>query len=305
METIISGNEWKGEFHNRRKNGDLYWEKANIIPIKNNKGQIMNFLAIKEDITETRKPQPALVESEALLKEAVDTKDKFFSMVSHDLRGPISSMVSLTELMTDPAYSFTPDEIHSYTASLHHTADSTYRLLENLLEWSRLQRGTIPFMPELIDVSGLLNTCDLSLTEKARNKHIDLKMNYQEGLTLVADENMLRSVIRNLLSNAIKFTKPGGEIHIEVNKIENNEIIFIIKDNGIGMPQKILDGIFKVAENVSRPGTNNEPSSGLGLILCKEFIEKHGGRIWGESEEGKGSAFYFVLPVEHTTTVVI
>jgi hypothetical protein len=293
--TLLQGNEWKGEFHNRKKNGELYWEKAIVIPIKNTEGLVDGYMAIKEDITEQRKAQQALIESEARLKQALDTKDKFFSIVSHDLRGPVSTLVSLTELLSDKSYHFTAEEIATYLHSMHQTADSTYRLLENLLEWSRLQRGTITFSPDYLDIAEFLKSCDQSIIEKAKAKNVELVITSPKNLSVYADENMLRTILRNLLSNAIKFTKRGGKVVFEVQKTQKGDALFMVRDNGIGMSNEMLNKLFDVAQNVSRPGTDNESSSGLGLILCKEFVEKHGGKIWVESTESKGSTFYFTI----------
>lgn len=294
-DTLLQGNEWKGEFHNRKKNGELYWEKAIVIPIKNTEGLVDGYMAIKEDITEQRKAQQALIESEARLKQALDTKDKFFSIVSHDLRGPVSTLVSLTELLSDKSYHFTAEEIATYLHSMHQTADSTYRLLENLLEWSRLQRGTITFSPDYLDIAEFLKSCEQSIIEKAKAKNVELLITSPKNLSVYADENMLRTILRNLLSNAIKFTKLGGKVVFEVQKTQKGDALFMVRDNGIGMSNEMLNKLFDVAQNVSRPGTENESSSGLGLILCKEFVEKHSGKIWVESEEGKGSTFWFTI----------
>jgi PAS domain S-box-containing protein len=299
--TIKAGNVWRGEFLNKKKNGELYWEDAVISPIKNDQGDIVNFMAIKQDITKLKEATSEIINKNEALKELVATKDKFFSIISHDLRSPLSSILNLSELFTDDSYSFSAEELKTFGQSINQTADSTYRLLENLLEWSRLQRGAIPFKPELIDIAGFLNSCDHSIIEKAKNKRIKIDMQFTGGLSVFADENMLRSIMRNLISNAIKFTKPDGRIIIEISKSEQNETLFAISDNGIGIPIQILENLFSITEKTSRPGTDNEPSSGLGLILCKEFVEKHGGKIWAESNIDEklgstGSKFYFTIP---------
>jgi signal transduction histidine kinase len=278
----------------------LYWEDAIISPINNGDGEIVNYMAIKQDITKLKEATNEIISKNQELKEINATKDKFFSIISHDLRSSLSSILSLSELLTDKAYSFSAEELKTFGQSINQTADSTYKLLENLLEWSRLQRGIITFNPELINISDFLNSCDHSIIEKAKNKHIKLDMKITKDLTLYADVNMLRTIMRNLISNAIKFTKSDGLILIEISKSERGETLFAIRDNGIGMPPEILDKLFNVAENTCRPGTENEPSTGLGLVLCKEFIEKHGGKIWAESDydgksRGKGSTFYFTI----------
>jgi PAS domain S-box-containing protein len=292
---IKSGKTWKGELLNKKKNGELYWEDAMISPIKSNEGEIVNFMAIKQDITKLKESNEEIINKNETLKELNATKDKFFSIISHDLRSPLSSIVNLSELMTDRSYDFSVDEIGSFAKSLHQTADSTYKLLENLLEWSRLQRGNISFNPEKIIISDFFTSCDPSLFEKAKNKNVKIEMKHVEDLVVIADKNMLRTIMRNLLSNAIKFTKSNEKVVIEVKKLKKGEVLFAIKDNGIGMPLEMISRLFNVAENVSRPGTDDEPSSGLGLILCKEFVEQHNGKIWVESTEGKGSTFFFTI----------
>lgn len=294
-ETIASGNAWSGIFHNKRKNGDLYWEKANIMPVKTADGNPLYFLALKEDITEQLKAQDALIESEKLLKEALAAKDKFFSIISHDLRSPFSTLVSFTELMSDDQTHFSVDEYKQYSRALSKTAQSTFSLLENLLEWSRLQRGSIPFKPESIDINEFIKTCDPSIIEKMKAKQIEFEIQVEDNLTVQADRNMLHAILRNLMSNATKFTPIGGKIQLKIYTTTSKQTYFEIHDNGIGMPKHLLENLFSISEKTSRPGTNNEPSSGLGLILCKEFVEMHGGKIWAESEEGNGSTFYFTL----------
>jgi PAS domain S-box-containing protein len=294
-ETIESGKTWKGEFLNKKKNEDVYWEDAIISPLKNKEGEIINYMAIKQDITKLKEATNQIVSKNQKLNELNATKDKFFSIISHDLRSPLSSILNLTDLMTDETYNFSEDDIKSFSQSLHKTADSTYKLLENLLEWSRLQRGIIQFNPEKIAILDFFNSCDPSVFEKAKNKNVKLDMKYNEDLIVFADENMLRTIMRNVLSNAIKFTKPKGKVLTEVSKTKQGKVLFTVKDSGIGMPPEMTSKLFDVAENVSRPGTDDEPSSGLGLILCKEFVDKHGGNIWVESEEGKGSTFYFTI----------
>jgi signal transduction histidine kinase len=296
--TIKNGKTWRSEFLNKKKNGEMYWEDAIISPIKNNEGEIINYMAIKQDITKLKEASNEIISKNRELSEINATRDKFFSIISHDLRSPLSSILNLSELFIDENYTFTAEELKSFGQSINQTADSTFRLLENLLEWSRLQRGNIPFKPELIDIADFLNLCDHSIIEKAKSKQIKIEMAFDKGLSVLADENMLRSVMRNLVSNAIKFTKPDGKIQIEIEKNEAGEIQFAIRDSGIGMSAEMLSKLFNVSENVSRPGTENEPSTGLGLILCKEFVEKHGGKIRAESVEDKGSTFYFTIPKE-------
>ncbi len=224
------------------------------------------------------------------------TKDKFFSIISHDLRGAFSSILGLTGLMADDSYDLSTEDLRYFTLSVHKTAKSTNDLLQNLLEWSHLQKDGIAYLPESINLKDFIGNCDESVRFAAENKMIILEVNLPEGLTAQADPNMLKTIMRNLVMNAIKFTRQGGEVKVEARLSDENVILFSVKDSGIGMSKQILDNLFRIDVNVSRQGTDAEPSTGLGLILCKEFVDKHGGQIWAESEEGKGSTFYFTIP---------
>ncbi len=247
-------------------------------------------------VIERKQAEEQLRQSEALLREMNATKDKFFSIISHDLRGPLASILSLTGLIADNYSDFSPEDLQQFTRSIHKTTESTFNLLQNLLEWSRMQRGLIPFNPETVNLKAFIGDCDESVQIMAKSKSVGLNVYFPEELVVMADPNMLKAIVRNLVMNAIKFTPRGGRIDITANIAENNTVWFSVKDTGIGMSKELIDNLFKIDKNVSRPGTDSEPSAGLGLILCKEFVEKHKGQIWIESEVGKGSTFYFTIP---------
>ena len=176
------------------------------------------------------------------------------------------------------------------------SAVNIYRLIENLLEWSKMQRGKLSFEPQpLLLKSSLTKSIELMM-DTANKKGIDLRINIPDHTVVIADIHMLETIIRNLISNALKFSFKGSVIEISAKKAENDLIRVTIKDNGIGMNPELLDKLFTLAENINRKGTEGEPSTGLGLILCKEFVEKQGGKIWAESIEGEGSSFIFTLP---------
>lgn len=274
-----------------------------LVPLSNPMGKVEKVYTLMEDITERKRNEEALIESEALLKDALATKDKFFSIISHDLRSPFSTLVSFTELMGNDSSHFSVDEYKHYAKAINKTAQSTFNLLENLLQWANLQRGSISFKPIEINISELIKNCDPALIEKIKAKQINFEIRIDEKLNVWADKNMLHGIMRNLMSNAIKFTPKGGNIWLNISENNNGEALFTIRDSGIGMPKQILENLFSITEKTSRPGTDNEPSSGLGLILCKEFVEKHGGEIWAESDTDdlsgqKGSTFYFTIPIK-------
>ena len=176
------------------------------------------------------------------------------------------------------------------------SATGLYSLLENLLEWSQLQRGFIFYTPELILLKPKVLIVTALVKESAIKKEIDLSYNIPEDLMVFADENMLGGILRNLTSNAVKFTPKGGKVTITAKSMPDGRVEISVKDTGIGMTREMVENLFQIEINTSRKGTDSEPSSGLGLILCKDFVEKHGGKLWVESEEGKGSMFYFNIP---------
>jgi len=274
-------------------------------PITDNE-YIESFVRQAGIVVERKLSEEALRKNEAELRELNATKDKFFSIIAHDLRGPFASLVGLSELLAEEVKKLTSDEIEQFAKSLYKTASSSYTLLENLLEWSLLQQGAIKFNDEKIQLKSFMKSCDKSIVEMAIKKGVSFKVIEPEDIEIIADTNMLRTILRNLITNAIKFTEQGGSIEVKAIKTNQQHVLFSVKDTGIGMKPEILENLFRIDTNVSRPGTNGEPSTGLGLILCKEFVEKHGGKIWAESTPYpesinditcKGSTFFFTIPL--------
>ena len=191
-------------------------------------------------------------------------------------------------------------EREAYIKYINDGSIKTFKLLENLLTWAQSQTGKISYSPEVVNTDELINEITELLEEPANNKGIKLISKSEKELLLDADKNMLNTIIRNLVSNAIKFTPKGGEIIVKARTIvnENNKKIaqISVKDSGVGIPPDIQSKLFKITENVTTKGTDNESGTGLGLILCQEFVEKHGGKIWVESELEKGSEFLFTIP---------
>jgi signal transduction histidine kinase len=175
-------------------------------------------------------------------------------------------------------------------------ASNIYNLLENLLEWSRLKRNVMEFVKIKFSLDKKIASCIQPISEMARKKEIEINISVPDDIEVTADDHMFDTVIRNLVSNAVKFTRKKGKIDISAFKNQDNFIEIIITDTGIGMSAELKNKLFLLNEKVNRKGTEGEPSSGLGLLLCKEFIEKHGGKIWVESEVGKGSTFTFTIP---------
>jgi CheY-like chemotaxis protein len=230
------------------------------------------------------------------LQELNATKDKFFSIIAHDLRGPLGGFMGLSEMLADESIPFGPDEKREMSLALSQSARNIYNLLENLLEWSQMQRGRTDFNPQLLSLNDAIAECFKTAVESVRKKDIHFIVEISEQQQVYADTNMLQTIIRNLVSNAIKFTPRNGGVAISVSVAENQTVVIAVKDTGIGMNGEMISNLFRINVNCSRPGTEGENSTGLGLLLCKEFVEKHGGELWVESEVGNGSSFYFTLP---------
>jgi len=247
-------------------------------------------------VVDKMKVMEELKKNEKRLQRTNNEKDKFFSIIAHDIKSPFSSFLGLTEIMADDFDQFTIKEIQQFIVTMRDSASNLYRLLENLLEWARIQQGFMQFKPELIALSGIVNDSAELIQNAAFNKEIEISHEIPEDFMVFADAHMLETIIRNLISNALKYTPKGGNITVSANTAADRSAIITVTDTGIGMCNEIIENLFRVDVNTSRKGTEGEPSTGLGLILCKEFIEKHGGNIDVISSPDKGSSFIISLP---------
>lgn len=231
------------------------------------------------------------------------TKDKFFSILAHDLKNPFSGLIGLTDILISDNKSFSEEELKEVYADLNQTSRVTYSLLENLLLWARSQTKSLHIEPEIIN-AGNLNSEIIALYEKqAKAKNIEITCDTEPQLEYFADLNMIHTVMRNLVSNALKFTNAGGIISIKGRK-EGKYAVISVKDTGIGLDEESADKIFRIDVNTSLIGNHHDKGSGLGLILCKEFVELNGGEISVKSTPGKGSIFTFTVPVpEYKSTI--
>lgn len=241
-----------------------------------------------------------LSRSEQQLKELNASKDTFFSIISHDLRSPFSVVLGISRLLSDDATAMPRSEVREFSANLHQAARRVYTLLENLLEWARLHSGRMPFHPEPLRLHGVVEeTADLLLPNAAA-KDIEVVLDVPKALVVTADAHMLQAVLRNLLSNAIKFTPAGGRVTVEATGTDE-EVVISVQDSGVGLSQEAQRELFRIDARSRSAGTAHEEGSGLGLILCKEMVERHGGRINVESTLGEGACFQFTMPVSVTT----
>ncbi len=229
------------------------------------------------------------------LNESVATKDKFFSIIAHDLRNPINTLMGFSELLYKNRATYADTKKSTMTKAIYDSSQSVYNLLENLLVWARMQTSGIKANAEKINLHNLIHETTLLLENMCQNKNIELKTSIDITQEIYADKYMLSSVVNNLLSNAIKFTPAGGIIKIS-SELSGNEMIQVcVSDSGLGITKDNISRLFRIDKSISSSGTNNEKGTGLGLLLCKEFIERNGGKIWVESEPGEGSKFFFTV----------
>ena len=253
------------------------------------------YQVLYRDITDHKKAEEEIKLKNELLQAIIAEKDKFFSILAHDLRGPLSTFVAATQILTEEIQTMDMEEIEEITLSMKTSATNIYSLLENLLEWSQLKQGGMYFVPEKLNLKKNIGACIDVLSESAKGKGIKIAISIPDEMEVFADNHMFDTVIRNLVSNAIKFTPVGGKVSVTADCKSDHSIEVKISDSGIGMTPELKNKLFLLNENTSRKGTEGEPGTGLGLLLVKEFIEKHGGKIWVDSEVGKGSTFSFTI----------
>ncbi|MBS4014496.1 MAG: tetratricopeptide repeat-containing sensor histidine kinase [Bacteroidetes bacterium] len=243
----------------------------------------------KKIIAELEKASNQLQKYAKEQEEMNATKDKFFSIIAHDLKAPFQGLVGYTTIIKDGIDTMPRAELSRFIDGINEITRSTYGLLENLLEWSRIQTNKIIVSPVAFDIGQEIDKSVKVLEGKAKEKRIDVQNHVSKDVKVLCDKNMFKTVVHNLISNALKFTMPGGKIAIK-SEINSNEVIISVKDSGIGIPAEDIDKLFRIDQPVTTKGT------GLGLVICKEMVEKNGGEIWVTSEENEGSIFYFTIP---------
>lgn len=267
-----------------------------LIPLQNVKKRMIVKDLLEEELTR----QKLMIEKQRKELESLNaTKDKFFSIIAHDLKNPFASLIGASDLLVDSSNELSQEQVKIFSGIINQSARQAFRLLENLLEWSRMQTGSIAWKPKQVDLWDLVNEVVILLTGSAENKQIDLEAKIDENLTAFVDPNMINTVVRNLVSNAIKFTPRGGKIVVG-SKVSDDFIEISVTDTGVGIKPEKIDQLFQIGESVVGVGTENETGTGLGLILCKEFVEQHKGKIEVKSEPNKGSTFKFSIPLSST-----
>lgn len=311
------------EFRFKRKDDTVIYVLVNANSMKNKSGEIMGFMAscidisarkveedrnkklfnelietkllLEQNLNQKNKLIDELIETKAELQQSNAEKDKFFSIITHDLKNAFSGFLNYIKLFSDDIGSFTIQELSDFMKQMQVSSESLFKLLENLLEWSKIKRGAIVFQPIKHNIKLIITQIVDILTINAANKNIKLICNISDEIESYIDLQMFNTIMRNIIQNAIKYTPKGGTIEIGYNQDEIYDIYFV-KDNGIGMTPEIKNNLFKLDKKTSREGTEGEPSTGLGLLLSKEFAELHEGKIYVESEPDHGSTFYIAFP---------
>jgi PAS domain S-box-containing protein len=277
--------------------GEIKILEWNFYPHRNSSGRIDGLISTAKDVTEHKKSEQALLESEARFKELNATKDKLFSIIGHDLKGPLNNILGFSELINQNFENFSEQELKHYINLIYKSSITVTELLENLLTWSRAQRNILTVSPHNIAVYFTVEKCFGQLIQNALHKEIRLKNNVQPETVVYADDEMITTIIRNLVSNAIKFTNRGGTISI-ITQSSPEQVVIGIKDTGIGIAPEIMSQLFQPDENHTSLGTEGEKGTGLGLIICKDLVEKNNGKIWAESEPENGTTFWLTLPAK-------
>jgi PAS domain S-box-containing protein len=248
------------------------------------------------DITVQKKAEKQLEEYSNQLEKLNCDKDKFFSILSHDLRSPLTGLLLFSKLLKDNAHTYPKETLVNTASIIHESCESLQNLLESILNWARMQNGKVDFNPDVFNLSSIMSEIFMLFERTAEEKGVTLTSNVHDNVEICADQNMTKLIIRNLISNAIKFSHSGSVIDITTDT-GDGFVEVKVSDSGVGMSQSRINTLFKVDQHQSEKGTSGESGSGLGLILCKEMVNKNGGEIWVVSEPGKGSVFHFTLPI--------
>lgn len=296
-----------GEFEFRiiNKQGNIVWVRAKINLVRSGTGRIQKIFGLVSDVSFRKRAEEELKKSTQNLIKLNETKDRFISIISHDLRTPFSSILGFTDLLANDE-ELTEDERKQYIKYIQESSRSMLALVNSLLDWTRLQTGRIKFEPQKVDVSKVIMDSVNALSGAAIQKGIEVVSSVNQSLYLFVDKSLITQVFNNLISNAIKFTNKSGVIRISNEAVTNSRFVkFSVKDTGVGIKEDDLTKLFSVDAKFTSEGTAGEKGSGLGLSLVKEIVEKHGGTISVESKYGKGTEFIFTLPIASSNILIV
>lgn len=282
-------------FRMRKKDGSEIWVEDHGWYTYEESGKVLFHEGILRDITDRKRVEQQLQAQAGELKELNAMKDKLFSIIAHDLRGPFNAILGLSDILKENYRELEDQAIENSLSAISEASRQAFTLLENLLIWSQSQTGRLAFNPVILSAQAEIRECVRIMNILAEKKNISIRIIIPDHLTLLADRNMLGTILRNLIGNAIKFTPRNGRIMISARQ-ESGNIIVEVEDTGIGISSEKMQKLFKPDRDLISQGTEREKGSGIGLILCKEFVERHQGKILVKSETGKGSLFSVILP---------
>lgn len=295
---LITGKSDHYEFEHRikRVDGSIRWVMAKGNPVKDEKNNTIKIIGTITDITELKEIERKLKLHTDELKKSNKTKDNFFSIIAHDLRNPFHTILGASELLSKYSSEMNQDEIKQTAENIYRAASNVYNLLVNLLEWSRFKTGTTEVKKTTFNLCEIVNQIVELYSETLKNKKQTIITDCNDNCHVFADKYMIESIIRNLISNATKFSPTGGRIEVRCVNKDDDTVELSVKDNGIGIPEDLQHKLFKIDSQISTKGTEQEKGTGLGLVLCKDFIERNNGTISFESKLGKGSVFKVTIP---------
>jgi PAS domain S-box-containing protein len=296
-EIAVKEGRAKDERWHIRKDGSTFYASGLVFPLKDKNGVLIGFIKILRNVTAVKESQDAIKQYTKDLKDLNAHKDKTLSVLSHDLRTPLSVIVGVSHMLKSGTDNLEDEDVKEMVSILHQSSKDMVNMLDNLLEWARVKYAADIFSPEDLNLKNFVNKAYNLNKERADSKAINLQNTIEENLLVYADRNMLKSILQNLVSNAVKYTGKNGEIIASAVR-KDKMLVVSISDNGLGMTKEVQDKLFiPQLDALAEARKNKKEGAGIGLLLVKEFLDKIGGDIWVESQEGEGSTFYFTLPL--------
>ena len=293
-DTVRDGEKVSYETYRYRKDGSTVQVSILASPIIS-EGEKLAVFGIYRDITVRKEAEAKINEYNEELKALNQDKDKFFSIVAHDLKSPLTALLGYSEVIAQECEELTLDEIREFSTNIHDVAKNVNDLLSNLLDWSRIQTGRLKYEPEMLNLYEISEKVCGLFYDYAKRKQVELHNHIPDDLEISGDRNMIYTILRNLTSNALKFTKSCDQIKINAERT-NSHIKISVADSGVGIPKEVLEKLFRTDTHHTTLGTEKEQGTGLGLRLCKEMVNRHGGEISVSSVLGEGSTFTFTVP---------